>query len=250
MTLRRDDFLGGRLSVWQPAQGYRAGADAVMLAAACPARPGQQVLELGCGAGVAALCLARRVDLGVMGLERQPGYAELARRNADENGLPLRVVVGDLAQMPPDLRARHFDGVLMNPPYFGSGTRAPDAGRGTARHENTPLADWLDAGLRRLRPGGWLAVIHRPERLGDLLAGLGTRAGAVCILPIAARAGRDAGRVIVTARKGRRDPMRLLPPFVMHAKPSHSADAEDLTPQATAVLRHCAAITVLSAENP
>lgn len=250
MTPRNDSFLGGRLSVWQPEQGYRAGADAVMLAAACPARPGQHVLELGCGAGVASLCLAARVDVRVTGLERQPGYAELARRNADENGLPVQVVEGDLARMPAELRAVGFDGVLMNPPYFGAGTRAPDAGRCGARHEDTPLADWLDAGLRRLRPGGWIAVIHRAERLDDVLAGLSGRAGAVRILPIAARTGRNAGRIIVTARKDRRDPLCLLAPFIMHAELSHSADAEDLTPQATAVLRHCAALTALSAENP
>ncbi len=90
---RIDGFLDGRLRISQPARGYRAGADAVMLAAACPARPGQAVLELGCGAGVASLCLGWRVpDLAITGLERQQTYADLARGNAYANGIALTVL--------------------------------------------------------------------------------------------------------------------------------------------------------------
>ena len=61
-TLTDDAFLGGQLRLFQPAQGYRAGMDAVLLAAAVPAEAGQRVLDLGCGAGTAGLCLAKRVD--------------------------------------------------------------------------------------------------------------------------------------------------------------------------------------------
>ena len=91
MSATRDDaFLGGRLTLRQPARGYRAGADAVMLAAACPAQPGQRVLELGCGAGVALFCLGARVrGLSLTGLERQPALADLARHNAAATGLSL-----------------------------------------------------------------------------------------------------------------------------------------------------------------
>ncbi|MDO5622168.1 MAG: methyltransferase [Paracoccus sp. (in: a-proteobacteria)] len=250
MSLRRDGFLGGRLALWQPAQGYRAGADAVMLAAAVPARAGDRVLELGCGAGVAALCLAARVPgVAVTGLELQADYAALAMRNAAETGLPVQVIQGDLAAMPASLRDQSFDHVMMNPPYFLGGTEAPDAGRSTARHEAAPLSLWLDAGLRRLRPGGWLVAIHRAERLADLLAGLSGRAGALTVLPIAARQGREAGRVIVAARKGARSPLRLLAPLVVHEKPSHSDDSEDFSPLAQAVLRDGAPIVLSGGEN-
>ncbi|RCW82096.1 tRNA1(Val) (adenine(37)-N6)-methyltransferase [Paracoccus lutimaris] len=241
--LREDGFLGGRLRIAQPARGYRAGADAVMLAAACPARPGQSVLELGCGAGVALLCLGARVpDLALTGLELQPAYAALARHNAQENGIPARVLEGDLARMPAALRAESFDHVIANPPYFLDGTPARDTGRGTARHEDTPLEDWIGAGLRRLRQGGTLTLIQRADRLGAILSALAEKAGAIKILPISAREGREAGRVIVTARKGARTPLRLLSPFILHANPSHSTDAEDLTEAAQAVLRAGAAL--------
>lgn len=168
-ALREDGFLGGRLRILQPAQGYRAGADAVMLAAACPARAGQSVLELGCGAGVALLCLGSRVpDLALSGLELQPAYAALAQRNAQANAIPARIHQGDLGHMPAELRAESFDQVIANPPYFLGGTIAPDHGRGTARHEDTPLEDWIAAGLRRLRPGGEITLIQRADRLGAI----------------------------------------------------------------------------------
>lgn len=249
--LRTDGFLGGRLRITQPARGYRAGADAVMLAAACPAAPGQSVLELGCGAGVASLCLALRVPgARLTGLERQPDYADLARRNAAQNDLPLTVLTGDLTAPPAALRGASFDHVLMNPPYFLGGTPAPDPGRALARREETPLEDWLDAALRRLAPRGWLTVIQRADRLEALICGLAGRAGALTLLPLAARQGQPAGRVLVQARKGARAPLRLLAPFVIHQAPAHRADGEDLTPEAAAVLREAAPIRALIAKVP
>lgn len=240
---RIDGFLDGRLRISQPARGYRSGADAVMLAAACPARAGQAVLELGCGAGVASLCLAWRVPgASITGLERQADYADLARANAAANGVALTVLTGDLVALPDALRGAMFDQVMMNPPYFLGGTPAPDAGRATARSEDTPLVQWIDAGLRRLRPGGWLTVIQRADRLDGVMAALWGRVGGVTVLPVAARTGSPAGRVLVAARKGARSPLRLLAPLVTHAAARHDRDAEDLTPLAARVLRDGAPI--------
>lgn len=240
---RRVAFLGGRLHLTQPARGYRAGADAVMLAAACPAAPGTRVLDLGCGAGAAMLCLGVRVPgLDLTGVERDPDMADLARDNAAANGIVARVVTADVTALPAVLRAERFDHAIANPPFFGPGTQAPDPARAAARHEDAPLAAWIDAALRRLRPGGTLTLIHRAEALDRILIGLDGRAGDVAVLPVAARADRAAGRVIVRARKGARGPLRLLAPFVMHAAAAHLRDGEDLTPAAQAVLRHAAPI--------
>lgn len=241
--LREDGFLGGRLRIKQPARGYRSGADAVMLAAACSARPGDTVLELGCGAGVASLCLGWRVpSLQLIGLERQEDYAELAHRNAARNGIPLDVVTGELAAMPAELRRQSFDHVIANPPYFTGGTWATDAGRSLSRQEQTPLAEWIDAALRRLKPGGTVTVIQRADRLDALVIALRARAGAVTVLPIAARKSREAGRIILTARKGARTPLRLLAPFVMHEGDRHMRDGENLSNPASAVLREGASM--------
>lgn len=238
-ALTDDGFLGGRLRILQPRAGYRAATDPVLLAAAVAAEPGQSVLELGCGAGVATLCLGARVaGLRLHGLELQPSYADLARRNAARNGQPVDVHDGDLAQMPPALRLG-FDHVMMNPPYYssGGGTPAADPGREIALREATPLTLWVDAATRRLRPAGWLWVIQMAERLPDLIRALDGRLGSVTVLPLAPRAGQRATRVIVAARKGGRAPFRLLAPFVLHDGLAHDGDRDSFTPAAAAILR-------------
>ena len=245
-ALSEDGFLGGRLRIRQPREGYRAAMDPVLLAAAVPARAGQAVLELGCGAGVASLCLGRRVaGLRLFGVERQPGYAALARANAARNGIALAVAEGDLAALPAELRRLSFDHVIANPPYFpaGGGTPARDAGREAAQREETPLALWVAAGLRRLRPGGWLTLIQAADRLPELLSALAGRA-AVTVLPVAPREGRPAGRVILCARKGGRSPFRLLAPLVLHAGAVHPGDQENFNPAARAILREGASLPI------
>ena len=242
--LTRDAFLDGRVHAWQPKTGYRAGVDPVVLAASVTARPGHRVLELGCGVGVAALCLAARVgDLRITGVERQAAYADLARRNFLEAGLDATVVTADLAALPRDLRQRSFDHVFANPPYFprGAGTGARDAGREAALREDTPLAQWIDVARARLIPRGWLTMILSVDRVPDALTAM-AGFGAVALRPIAPRMGRPAGRVLIQARKGGGGPFRLLAPLVLHAADRHDRDGEDHTNIARAVLRDAGAV--------
>jgi tRNA1(Val) A37 N6-methylase TrmN6 len=237
--LTRDGFLGGRVTVWQPASGYRAGNDPVLLAAACPARPGDAVLELGAGVGVASLCLSWRVEgLRITAVERAPRYADLTRRNAAENGAPIEVVEADIAALPADLRQRSFDQVIANPPYFasGSGTAARDAGRAGGRQEETPLDLWISVAAARLRPKGWLTLIQATERLPDCLAAM-SGFGAISVRPLQARPAREAGRVLVRARKGARAPFRLMPPVLLHEGLVHGRDRESYTPEVNGILR-------------
>ena len=236
--LSDDKFLCGRLRLLQPLKGYRAATDPVLLAAACPAEPGQSVLDLGCGVGAAALCLGLRVPgLALAGLELQPAYADLARQNAHRNGIAVEVHEGDLARMPKPLR-RDFDHVIANPPYYpAGGSPSPVAARAKAMQVETPLSDWVTAATRRLRPGGWLTLICSADGLPEVLAALAPKLGSAAVLPLAAREGRAALRVIVQARKGGRAPFRLLAPFVIHAGAAHDGDRESYTPAANAVLR-------------
>lgn len=236
--LSLDKFLCGRLRLFQPIQGYRAATDPVLLAAACPAKANEWVLDLGCGVGAAALCLGSRIPpLQLVGLELQPDYAELARRNAQLNGIEMEVHEGDLTHMPKVIR-RDFDHVIANPPYYpAGGSPSPVAGRARAMQVMTPLADWVGAASRRLRPNGWMTMICGTDGLPEVLSSLGTKLGSVSVLPLAAREGRAALRVIVQARKGGRGAFRLLSPFVIHEGLAHDGDRESYTVAANAVLR-------------
>ena len=235
----RDVFLGGALSIWQPAQGYRAGTDPLLLAASVGAKAGQSVLELGCGTGVALLALGRRVPgLALHGVERNPDYADLARRNAAENALAVQIVTADIAARPAPFADCRFDHVFCNPPYYqGSSPPAADPGRRAALREETPLAAWIDAALRRLEPGGYLTLINRTDRLAQMLAALDGRAGDITLRPLAARQGREAARLLLRARKGARAPLRLLAPLVMHEGSVHPGDKDHFTPEAARILR-------------
>lgn len=236
-----DLLLGGRLRLCQPAGGYRAAIDPVMLAAAVSPEPGASVLDLGCGVGAAALCLLARLPKSrVTGLEIQPGLAELARRNAQANGRAesFRVVEGSVAAPPLDLGG--FDHVMTNPPFHRPerGTVPPVAIKAAANVEGeADLALWLKAAVKLLKPKGRLAVIHRADRLADLLAALeGRGVGAIRIVPLWPKPGRPAGRVILLARKGSRAPLEILPGLVLHR------DTGGFTEAAEAVLRGAQAL--------
>ncbi|RED12708.1 tRNA1(Val) (adenine(37)-N6)-methyltransferase [Pontivivens insulae] len=237
-ALTHDGFLGGAVTISQPRSGYRAATDPVWLAASCTAGAGEAVLELGCGAGTAMVCLAHRTRAKVTGVEVQSAYAALARRNIAANGVVGEVVEGDVGQLPPHLRARSFDHVIFNPPYFApTSVAADDEGRDVAHREATPLAVWMDTALRRLRPKGTLTIIHRTENLDRILTELQGRAGSVQVRPLAARAGRMADRVLVRAIKTGRAPLRLLAPAVVHDGAEHLADRPDFSSLAEGILR-------------
>lgn len=236
-ALTQDAFLGGKLHLWQPAKGYRAGVDAVLLAASVKADARARVLELGCGVGAAILCLGSRVPgLRLTGVERVPDYAALARLNG---GSALDVIEADLADLPQDLRAQQFDHVLANPPYFDrqASVAARDVIREKALGEETPLATWVKVAAKRLAPKGYCHFIHRAERLPDLIRALPGGMGSIEVLPIAPRVGRQPELIILRARKNGRGAFRLHPALIMHEGAQHVSDQDDYTPAIRAVLR-------------
>ena len=145
--------------------------------------------------------------------------------------------------MPRPLR-RGFDHVIANPPYYPQGgTPSPLNIRDTALRREIPLGDWVQAASRRLNPGGWLTLICGADGLPEVLAALAPRMGSAAVLPLAAREGRAALRILLRARKGGRGAFRLLPPFVLHQGPAHDGDRESYTPAAGAVLRGGASLS-------
>ena len=115
----QDTFLNQRLIIRQPRNGYRAATDPVFMAASVPARAGQSILDIGCGVGVASLCLGARISgLSLTGIELQMEYTKLAKVNAANNNLYFEVINSDLANLPDALKQKSFDHIMTNPPFF------------------------------------------------------------------------------------------------------------------------------------
>ena len=237
-----DGFLGGRLRLRQSGKGYRAGMDAALLAAACDAKAGDRVVEAGCGPGAVLLSAAlRRPEAEFTGLEMDPEALALARDNIALNGLAdrVRVQAADIGRPFARLDLPPFDAALANPPFFDdpAAMRAPKPEKQAAWMAQGGLEAWTIFLLKSVREGGTITVIHRADRLADLLALLGPKAGSFQIRPIHPFADAPAKRVLVRALKTGKAPLQLLPPVILHDR-----EGGKHTPQADALLRGEAAL--------
>ncbi|WKA30265.1 tRNA1(Val) (adenine(37)-N6)-methyltransferase [Bradyrhizobium roseum] len=225
LELTEDAFLGGQLRVRQFKSGHRAGHDAVLLAAATAARPGDRVADLGAGAGIAGLAVARRVAaIDLVLVEIDAPLANLARANAGANAIHADVIVLDVeadaaafaaAGLGPD----SVDGVLMNPPFNDPARHraSPDVARGTAHMATeTTLAKWIRAARRMLRSKGVLTLIWRADGVAEVLAALDHGFGSLHILPVHGDAQRPANRILVRATKGGRSPTQIHPALLLN----------------------------------
>jgi len=222
VTFTDDRILGGRIRLRQPAKGYRAGVDAALLAAACDAGDGARVIEAGCGVGAALLAAAARCPgAQFCGVERDAEAAALARHNVAANHLSARVRVleADIGAGEA-LDGAPFDAALCNPPFFDDpqALRAPHPAKRGAFMADDGLGAWTGYLVKAVRDGGTVTLIHRADRLADMLALLGASAGSFQVRPIHPFADEPGGRVIVRAVRGGKAPLRLLPALVLHER--------------------------------
>ncbi|MBM3602407.1 MAG: methyltransferase [Alphaproteobacteria bacterium] len=238
MKLTHDGLLDNRLKLWQPCRashGYRFNSDSVLLAASVLAQDGQQVLELGCGVGAAALCLLHRLPLvHVVAMEIDSALASLAARNAIENRMSarLRLMVGD-ATVPPLPHRPMVDHVMLNPPYFDP--RRERLGRAAqARFQpwDQPLASWLEPAVARLKQGGTLTLIYPSNRLDEALAAIPAGVGDIVILPLLSKPGIAKRMMVQAVAGGNAHHKTHLPGLLLHE------DDGRFTQQAEAILRH------------
>ncbi len=245
-----DAVLGGRLMLRQPRRGHRVGHDAILLAAACSARPHDRLIDLGAGVGAAGLAVARRVpDLAVILVEVDPALVALARDNAGRNRLAERVraVCLDIAApaeafAAAGLSAGAADHVLMNPPFNAAHNPSPDRGRRLA-HAATDdtLFRWVEVAARLVRPAGVVTLMWRADGLGAVLEALAGDFGAVTVLPVHPKPEAPAIRVLVRAVKASRAPLALLPGLLL------ADEAGRPTDEAEAVLREGALLPLAEA---
>ncbi len=227
LATTEDDFLGGRLTLAQPKTGSRAGLDALFLAAACPAKAGQKVLDAGSGSGIVALALARRVEgAEVTGIEIDAELCALARGNAARNALSerARFICGDLtapvsrlfdAGLAPD----SFDHAVANPPFLSEGkARLPPDPMLRRAHGAAPgdLELWFKCLAALVKPRGTITVVHRAEALPQLLKSCESRFGDLVVYPLFPRESSAACRILIQGRKASRAPLHLAAGMVLH----------------------------------
>lgn len=213
-------LLAGRVRYRQFASGHRSGLEPVLLAASVPARPGEQVLEAGTGAGATLLCLGQRVPgLRGVGVEIVKELADLANENFRINDLSsYSCTCADIEQA---VFGAVFDHAMANPPWHGgTSTKSPDAQRALAHHADAKplqLARWVAALTRCLKPRGSLTLILPSALFSEALSALRIQKyGAIQLLPLWPRPARPAKLVIIAARLGARGPDKVLPGLVLH----------------------------------
>jgi tRNA1(Val) A37 N6-methylase TrmN6 len=213
-----DAFLGGGLRLRQPKSGHRAGHDAMLLAAATPARSGDRVVDFGAGVGAAGLAVAKRVaGIKLVLVEIDQVLAALARDNAASNAIEARVIALDIASSAESFASAGLspdsaDVVLMNPPFNDASRHrsSPDKGREIAHvADAATLESWIHAARRILKSGGVLTLIWRADALGQVLAALDRGFGSLALLPVHGDPTTPAIRVLIRAIKGGRAPTQI-----------------------------------------
>ena len=236
-----DNFLGGRIKLVQPSYGYRAGIDPIFLAASLHPKPHEKILDVGAGVGAASISLAVRCPHAkIFGLEVQSNLVQLALTNIEANQVQERVemINGDLLSAPSCIKLNSFDHIMTNPPYYeyNRTQSSPDPGKAQANTETVDLGKWIKACLKMLKPKGVFTMIHRAERLTEILSHLGNHVGELVIFPLWPGANKAARRVIIQGRKNIRGEIRLASGMMLHG------GAEKYTPEAEAILRHAQGI--------
>ena len=234
-----DAFLGGRLTIAQPAKGFRAGLDSVLLGAAIGHGAGQ-LLDLGAGVGTAALvALADHPSLRATLVESDAEAAALAVGNLASNAfsgratvLRLDLMASGRARLAAGLKPDNFASTIANPPFFETGT-APSARRAAARHMSAEALDnWVKTAASHAAPGGEVIFVHLADHLSALLRSFEARLGAITVLPLVPRDGEPAHRILIRGIKGSRAPLTLLASRAVHT-PSGRA----FRPEFEAILR-------------
>lgn len=231
MTTPKEIYvLGKSLRLLQAEDGFQTGLDAVMLAAACPAKAGDHILDLGCGVGSAGLCaLYRLPETSLTGIDIQADHVELATQNAALNDMSARATF--LHSDVREFEEQRFDHIICNPPYMEAGAHSasPSVKRAKALgHDDTTLEEWITCAFNAIKGRGSLTMIHRADMTDKIILSLGRRFGDIEIIPLWPKAGQNAKRVIIRAIKHAKGPATLHSGLVLHDESGYTPQAEDI----------------------
>lgn len=221
LSVTEDRLFGGSLRLVQPAQGHRAGTDAVLLAASTPPEA-RRIADLGAASGVVGLRAAQlNPEAHATLIEREAALVDLAQGNIALNGLATRVSAreADVFTLSRETSLREaFDLVLTNPPFLEAGSvrSSPKGNRAAAHVMAEPLDRWVRNAVTILQPKGQLVMIHRADALHAALTAFSRRLGEIRLRFVHPRGDAPAARLLISGRKGSRAPLAVLPPLVLH----------------------------------
>ncbi len=238
LDLTEKPLLGNRLQLLQPKKGYRSAIEPIILAASCEAEKGQKILDVGCGVGTAALCLAvrlKKLKLSIVGIDCQDELIQIAQKNIKLNKLEDKIsfLQGDIIKLLPEQLPRgEFHHVITNPPFYTNkeADPSPYKNKHVGHIETTAtLKDWIYHCKKFLRSQGTLTVVYTANRFSELIAELvGHNLGAIEIIPLWPRKNVAAKRVLVRARKCRTLSTTLCPGLILHEDKGYTDIAQGI----------------------
>ena len=218
--------LNKKLALYQAPDGFRTSMDSVMLAASCPAKSSQKVLDLGCGVGSAGLCVLKRIDeASLTGVEIQENQVEIANKNASENSMndKAEFICSDIRELK---LGNVFDHVICNPPYMKAGAHVHSPSQSKAQamghvDEGMDLKDWIACAHRHIKGQGSLTIIHDAGNSDNIIHALygksgNKKFGNIEIFPLYPKQGVSAKRVVIRAWKHKKSPAILHQGIIMH----------------------------------
>lgn len=211
--------------IMQDDRFFKMGQDSILLSEFVRPPKRAKICDLGCGTGVISLMLLQRDQTcQVTGLEIQPEVCALAEENRKQNGFEDRFQIqqGDIRNVRKEFSANSFNYVLSNPPYFpsGSGREAVGKHKKIARQEeDCSIGDWIRAGAFLLKYGGKFGLVHRPERLCEIISEM--KACQIEPKRIAFayhRLDSKPSVLLIEGRLGSRSGCEVLPPIIIEKK--------------------------------
>jgi len=231
-NITHDYLLGKKIRLFQKKDAYKTSSDAVLLAASVDiTKENAKILDVGAGVGGVSLCLAYRYKKAdITGFEIQKDLANLANLNAKENGFDhVKYICQDIASKKMPCPFCSFDVVVTNPPYAKDGTKSPNISKALAHlQQNITLKQWIAFCIKMLKPKGKLYLINRAEALDDILSALSPQMGGVTVLPIYSKQNDKAKRIIITAQKDSKSPLKILPPLYLRDNNGYTKYTEDI----------------------
>lgn len=216
MSADHTTLLDGRVTLMQTQDGLRASMDSVLLASAVEAKSNERILDMGCGTGSVGLCVyVRHPEIQLNGVDIQSQMIDLATENAVHNKVKRSsYICGDVSDKSL-FEAETFDHIVMNPPYYKDGERqqSPDVSREKAYTGDLDI--WIASALHWVRQGGSLTLIHRADKLDEIISLSYKKFGAVEVFPIYSKPEESAKRVIVRMVRNRKTPLTLYPPVIL-----------------------------------